>query len=475
MGSASAISPASPGDHGVTLNPSSAKRIEVVRGPATLLYGANAIGGLVNVITDQIPTVPIARHVRRADARPGQQRRRGRRRGRHALRPRAPGRARRRRRRGATANFRRRTATSRTRSRAAACSTSAPRWTTDRRYVGASYGFDDSRYGIPIVEDGPISLNPQRHAVTIRAGGEGLAGWLSSYRATLRGAPLRARRARGRARSARTSTTTPRRPSCWCRIGRRQAVGHRRRLVPESRVQRRGAEALAPPIDQRGAAAVPLRRADVAARHVPVRRTIRPHAVSRQTAVLPARDFNEFSGSIGLLVRPAAANDNFVIALSLARAARNPALEELYFFGAHPGNFAFEIGNPRSRLGARASASTCRCAPARRACAARSPCSPTRSTISSSATRSQREEFADREAEFDARFGVTDDEGGGHAHEDEFPFVEFSGADSRLSGRRGARRRQPDGAPGRRGHLRLGARHVVATAASRCRGFRRSA
>ena len=24
----------------------------------------------------------------------------------------------------------------------------------------------------------------------------------------------------------------------------------------------------------------------------------------------------------------------------------NPALEELYFFGNHPGNFAFEIGNP---------------------------------------------------------------------------------------------------------------------------------
>ena len=30
----------------------------------------------------------------------------------------------------------------------------------------------------------------------------------------------------------------------------------------------------------------------------------------------------------------------------LARAARNPALEELFYFGPHPGNFAFEIGNP---------------------------------------------------------------------------------------------------------------------------------
>ena len=37
------------------------------------------------------------------------------------------------------------------------------------------------------------------------------------------------------------------------------------------------------------------------------------------------------------------------IALSLARAARNPALEELFYFGPHPGNFAFEVGNPELR------------------------------------------------------------------------------------------------------------------------------
>ena len=41
------------GDHGVAINPAAAQRIEVVRGPATLLYGANAIGGLVNVITER--------------------------------------------------------------------------------------------------------------------------------------------------------------------------------------------------------------------------------------------------------------------------------------------------------------------------------------------------------------------------------------------------------------------------------------
>jgi iron complex outermembrane receptor protein len=43
-------------DHGVTVDPLSAQRVEVVRGPATLLYGNNALGGVVNVISDDIPT-----------------------------------------------------------------------------------------------------------------------------------------------------------------------------------------------------------------------------------------------------------------------------------------------------------------------------------------------------------------------------------------------------------------------------------
>ena len=47
-------------DHGVSVNPLGATRVEVVRGPATLLYGANAIGGLVNVVSEVIPTTPTA-------------------------------------------------------------------------------------------------------------------------------------------------------------------------------------------------------------------------------------------------------------------------------------------------------------------------------------------------------------------------------------------------------------------------------
>ena len=43
-------------DHGLTIDPLAASRIEVVRGPASLLYGNNALGGVVNVISTDIPT-----------------------------------------------------------------------------------------------------------------------------------------------------------------------------------------------------------------------------------------------------------------------------------------------------------------------------------------------------------------------------------------------------------------------------------
>lgn len=46
-------------DHAITIEPLTAERIEVVRGPAGLLYGSNALGGVVNVIRQDVPrTLP---------------------------------------------------------------------------------------------------------------------------------------------------------------------------------------------------------------------------------------------------------------------------------------------------------------------------------------------------------------------------------------------------------------------------------
>ena len=48
------VSASSP-DHAVALNPLTAERIEVLRGPASLLYGSSAIGGVINIIDRRIP------------------------------------------------------------------------------------------------------------------------------------------------------------------------------------------------------------------------------------------------------------------------------------------------------------------------------------------------------------------------------------------------------------------------------------
>lgn len=54
---ASVISP----DHAVSLDPLLIDRVEIVRGPASLLYGGGAIGGVVNIIDGRIPeTLPDA-------------------------------------------------------------------------------------------------------------------------------------------------------------------------------------------------------------------------------------------------------------------------------------------------------------------------------------------------------------------------------------------------------------------------------
>lgn len=51
VGDASNVSP----DHALALDPLASERVEIVRGPATLLYGSEAIAGVINVLNARIP------------------------------------------------------------------------------------------------------------------------------------------------------------------------------------------------------------------------------------------------------------------------------------------------------------------------------------------------------------------------------------------------------------------------------------
>ncbi len=58
-------------DHAVAVDPMVIERAEVVRGPAALLYGGSAVGGVVNVIDNRIPQIGITGFTGRAETRYG--------------------------------------------------------------------------------------------------------------------------------------------------------------------------------------------------------------------------------------------------------------------------------------------------------------------------------------------------------------------------------------------------------------------
>ena len=58
-------------DHAVAVDPMAIERAEVVRGPAALLYGGSAVGGVVNVIDNRIPQSPVRGVTGRAESRFG--------------------------------------------------------------------------------------------------------------------------------------------------------------------------------------------------------------------------------------------------------------------------------------------------------------------------------------------------------------------------------------------------------------------
>jgi iron complex outermembrane recepter protein len=327
-------------DHGVTINPAAASQVEVVRGPATLLYGANAIGGLVNVISNQIPTQPVAGVTGTtlvdlatnageagiaSDITVGNRE--------WALTAGGSGR-----RSGEYATPLGDVENSQTRG---AFGNVGVARTTANSYLGASFRADDTRYGVPIVEEGETELNPRRQVFNTRGEIRNMDGLFNSVRGSV---------AFHRYRHEELEDDEP---LTFFRNNlfdvdlraTHRPVGRLTGTVGVSGFSREfdvtGAENLSPAVDQTMFSLFSYQ--EVAWSHLTLQFGGRyDRAAYRPAEGARARDFDNFSFSLGSLFRP---TDNSVFAASLARAARNPALEELYFFGDHPGNFTFEIGN----------------------------------------------------------------------------------------------------------------------------------
>ena len=420
------------GDHGVTANPAAAQRIEVVRGPATLLYGANAVGGLVNIISEDIPTRPVtvasgnftfdAASAAKEGGAAGSVRIGN---GRFALQAGAAGR-----RSGDVDTPRGEILNSQSRS---GLGTIGLAWTGARGYFGGSYGYDDTRYGAPVVEDGLVELTPRKHAFTVRGGAQGLDGAFDAFRAT-----VAVRRYKHEELVAGEVGTAFKNNTVESELmGSHRAFGRLKGSIGGSFLDRAfdaaGEEALSPPVDQQTFAAFVYE--EVTWPHVTLQFGGRLDRVGYEPLGEATRDFTTGSGSVGLLLRPAAADDRVTLAVSLARAARSPALEELFYLGPHPGNFAFEVGNPNLEpehaLGFDLSLRW-------RGTRASGEVTYFRNDIKDYIFTAPltAEEFEKREGEFAARFPARElhDEGAGDADEHEFPFVEYVGADSVLQG-----------------------------------------
>jgi iron complex outermembrane receptor protein len=427
------------GDHGVSVNPASASSIEVVRGPATLLYGANAIGGLVNVITDEIPTRPQTGVSGRVTLDGGTAANEGGGagdlhvgNGLFALHLGGGGR-----RAGDVTTPAGDVPNSHSRSGFGSAGLS---WTGERGYAGGSYGYDDSRHGIPVVEGGVIQLTPRRHALTFRAGAEDLGGAFDGFRTTLGHRRYRHEELEGETVGTLFINNTTELEL----MGSHRAVGRLKGSLGVWLLDRdfsaEGAEALSPAVGERGLAAFLYE--EVTWPHVTFQFGGRMDHTRYAPAGETGRSFTNGSGSVGLLLRPAAANDTVTVAASLAHASRNPALEELFFFGLHHGNFALEVGNPdltsERALGFDLSLRW-------RGRRGSGEITYFRNDISHFIYRNpiDEEEFELREGEFVARFGGREPAGrehedggeGGEGHaEEEVAIIEFVGADAVLQG-----------------------------------------
>ncbi|MEQ1574594.1 MAG: TonB-dependent receptor [Vicinamibacterales bacterium] len=331
------------GDHGVTVNPAAAQRIEVVRGPATLLYGANAIGGLVNVITEEIPTRPVmgsngnftvdfgsaakeagaAANIQVGNGKVALNVGGG---GRHSEDVDTPV--------GEVLNSQSRSG----------FGTVGLAWTGTKGYFGGMYGYDDTKYGIPVVEEGQVQLTPRRHAFSVRAGAQNLTGAFDGFRASLAVRRYKHDELEG----AEVGTAFKNNTEEFEVMASHRAIGRMKGSIGAWALDRAfdasGEEALSPAVDQQGFAAFLYE--EVTWPHFTFQFGGRADHAHYGPAGEEARSFTTGSGSVGLLFRPAGAGDRLTLAASLARAARYPALEELFYYGVHPGNFAFEIGDP---------------------------------------------------------------------------------------------------------------------------------
>jgi iron complex outermembrane receptor protein len=337
------------GDHAEPIDVLSLEKLEVVKGPATLLYGSSAIGGVVNAISEHESAHPGIRGYITAF--------------------------------GGTNNYQAGGSAGieyGTKNwlvwgngggqRAGNYDTPIGRitnsWTIGgngsvgfgyypgNRFFSFDYTFDKRRYGIPFnpAEEDPevVKLNPRRHSFHFNGGVRDLDSFISGAQVSLQYNDYQ--------HQEQDFFTDVVNTEFKNKTFNYQATFDQRR---ENRLTgtfgfwglhrdytSSGEEALAPPTKENDFAVFALEKVDFERIAFQFGARFEHHGYNPDQILdrpTPDRSFNGFSGAVGLRV-PTWKGGVFVA--NYSHSYRPPALEELYNLGPHPGNATFEIGDP---------------------------------------------------------------------------------------------------------------------------------
>lgn len=335
------------GDHGEPIDPLSLERLEVVKGPATLLYGSNAIGGVVNAVSGHDHPHEGLRGFLTGIGGSANEQGGGNGgfefgRGEFLLWGGGGGQR--------TGDYDTPIGTVFNSETRIANANTGFGWFGDKSFLSLGYDFADARYGIPIGTESEealpedeeiVDLTLRRHNVPLRFGVKNLGKALDAIRVSLNYNQYHHEEInRGEVETVfdnkqfiyRTSfdqnQTGPRSGSFGVEGWRRD-------------YKTTGEEAITPPVISNAFALFGMEeikagrwRFQVGGRYENTRYD--PEGLEK-------RDFNAFSGSAGI---QASLWEGGSFLLNYTHSGRSPALEELYNNGPHPGNATFEIGNP---------------------------------------------------------------------------------------------------------------------------------
>jgi iron complex outermembrane receptor protein len=338
------------GDHAEPIDLLSVEKLEVVKGPATLLYGSSAMGGVVNAISEhESAHLGVRGYITALGGTNNWQggggagieygtknwlfwgNGSGQRAGDYET---PIGRI--------TNSFTREGAGS-----------GGLGYYSPKAFVSFDYSFDRRRYGIPFdpAEENPeiVFLNPRRHSIHLNGGLRELDSFVTDAQFSLQYTDYKHEEINSVENVVNTTfknkTFTYRGTFDERKTGRWSGTFGLWGLHRD--YSSLGEEALAPPTIQNSFAVFALEKYDLERVSFQFGGRFEHNGYSPEQGVVdrptPDRSFNGFSGAVGMRV-PTWKGGAFVV--NYTHSYRAPALEELYNLGPHGGNATFEIGDP---------------------------------------------------------------------------------------------------------------------------------